>query len=233
MLKNFLLGLSGNKSIVFGHKNITIQDIRNATVNINSLDFEQVKEAMAEFLGDTKKTLYFVVHAKFDAPPFDWKPFGGQTILDIIESCTKGLPNTKSVVWFISHDEDLDDDAIDEIKGIVKDSILMFSTNADVKGELYDCFNHYHIGGCIAIPSLEAANYSNNLGTLTRLRTKIENIHRHKKTFQYALKHIKTDEDIAESINNIITAYMGHSYDPAKSIVTTDNKSAIKTLPNL
>ena len=226
MLKNFLLGLTGNTAIVLGNNNINIQDIQHSTININSLDIEQIKQALSDFSKHTKKPLYFVVYAKFEPNmPHDWKPFGKDTILQIIQSCVIGLPETKSVVWFIDDSDDLDEDTTDELKAIAPETVLVFSTHSLHQGELYNCFNRHQIGGCIAVPSLEIMKYPKHLGTLTRVRTKIDNIHKHKKTFQYALKHVHTDDDIAENINNIITAYMGHTHHPTISITTTDTHS--------
>ncbi len=230
MLKNFLLGLTGNTAIVLGNNNINIQDIQHAIININSLDIKEVQRALSEFWEHTKKRLYFVVYAKFDTDTLrhEWKPFGEQTILSIIQLCVRGLPQTKSVVWFIDENEDLDEDTTDELKVIAGDTILVFSTDSLHSSSLYTCFNHPQIGGCIAVPSLETTNYL-GLGTLTRLRTKIDNIHRHKKTFQYALKHVETDDDIAENINNIITAYMGHTHQDTKNIGSNDTHSQTAT----
>ena len=228
MWKQLLLGLqgNGNRAVVLGSNNTTIQGISNSTININAPNAEQIKQALDNFWEHTKKKLYFVVYADFNNQnPAKWTPLGNRPILDIIQDCVRGLPQTKSVVWFIDSKTTLESETMADLKLIVSKTILLFCPKSLQDSKFYSAFDAQHIGGCIALPSCDIGQYETILETISLYRSNINRIHSYKRTFKYALKHVCNDDDIAENINNIMTAYMGHDHDATASI-TPQNQAA-------
>ena len=231
MWKHLLLGLKGNTTVVLGSNNTTIQDVSNSTININAPNAEQIKQALDDFWEHTKKKLYFVVYADFkNQNPAKWTPLGNRPILDIIQDCVNGLPQTKSVVWFIDSNTEIERETMADLKQIVSETILLFCSNSLKANRFYGAFDFQSIGGCIALPSCDIGQYETIFETISLYRSSISRIHNYKRTFKYALKHVCDDNDVAENINNIITAYMGHDYNSTASI-TPKNQSADEKPP--
>lgn len=219
MLKQLLFGIMGNRAFVLGNENINIQDVHHSTINIGNITDEQIQQALAKFWERTKKKLYFVVYADFlNQNPHEWQPFEEKTIFTIINDCVKDLPQTGSVVWFIDSSAVLNRKIIAELKGIAPQTILLFCVKTLNDNKFYQCFDTQQIGGCIAIPSCDVEQYEDALGTVSLYRSDEQYKNNYKRTFKFALKNVCSDDDIAENINNILTAYMGHDADTTATI---------------
>lgn len=228
MLKQLLFGITGNQSFVLGNENINIQGVHHSTINIGNITDEQMQQALAKFWEHTKRRLYFVVYADFQNQILhQWQPFGEKTIFTIINDCVKDLPQTKSVVWFIDSSEVLNRKIIAELKGIAPQTILLFCVKTLNDNKFYQCFDTQQIGGCIAIPSCDVEQYEDALGTVSLYRSDEQYKNNYKRTFKFALKNVCSDDDIAENINNILTAYMGH--DVAATATITSQKQTHPT----
>ena len=137
------------------------------------------------------------------------------------------MSQTKSVVWFIDKSATLDRKTIAALKGIAPHTVLLFCVKTLDDNKFYQCFDTQQIGGCIAIPSCEVEQYESALGTVSLYRSDEQYKNNYKRTFKFALKNICSDDDIAENINNILTAYMGH--DVATTATITPQKQTHPT----
>jgi len=200
-LAKLLVALKGgNVSKVIGNKNINIQGVKASNITIN--DISELEQQLTKFIDRFNKPLYFVIFSDGTETPHDWKPFVNRSILELIQICMSNVKNANTILWFIDPSKPIDDEIVDDLKEIKNRSIILFNTAYEYSPPFNEIFDHFEIAGCIAIPSIAAK--SNVLKTLTNVRTNEAKMNRRKKTYNYALKNIKSDFDIMEAINNII-----------------------------
>jgi len=187
---------------VIGDKNINIQGISNSTIVIN--DLSKIEKTLSEVIQSTQQQLYFIIFSDGTETPHEWKPFKKRNILKLIQTCMSNFTNVNSVLWFIDPSLPIDNSIEDDLKTIKGQSIILFNTSYEYCQLFKEIFNNYDIGGCIAIPDCDSIN----LQTLLNVRTDEKRMNLHNKTYKYAIKNIKSDFDIMEAINNIISVYM-------------------------
>lgn len=219
-LAKLLVALQGgNVSKVIGDKNITIQNVKGSNITIN--DISDLEQQLAKFIDRFNQPLYFVIFSDDTNAPHDWKPFGERSILELIQICMSNVKNTNPVLWFIDPSNPIDNEIVDDLKEIKTKSIVLFNTAFKYCPHFNGIFDHYEIGGCVAIPDKDPKDII--LRTLINLRTEEAKMNRRKKTYNYALKNIGSDFDIMEAINNIVYS-KGYKFSNA-SIIPKDGDS--------
>jgi len=221
-LAKLLIALKGgNVNKVIGDNNITIQGVQGSTININS--FPELEQKLTEFIERSKHLLYFIIFADDTEKPHEWKPFGQRSILESIQLCMSNVKDAKVVLWFIDPSKPIDKNIKKDLKKVKKDkSIILFNTNYTYCPLFEALFDHFEIGGCVAIPDRELTDI--NLEALADVRSNEVEMNYHKKTYNYALKNINSDFDIVEAINNIIAAYMkGYEFSQAAILPNVPN----------
>lgn len=221
-LAKLLVALIGGKvANVIGKDNINIQGVSNSKITIN--DISELENKLNEFFKNSKRPLYFIIFSDSTENPQDWKPFNGRSILELIQTCMNNFTNVNSVLWFIDSSQPIDENTGDDLKEIKDQSIILFDTSSEYCQLFKEIFDHFEIGGCIGIPDKKNIK----LKTLFNVRTDESKMNRRKKTYKYALKNIKSDFDILEAINNIISVYMD-GYQFASASITPTDESQIK-----
>lgn len=230
---NLIYLLNGIIMQTVGDNNISLQNIQHSTINIGTINIENLITELTKRL-ISNKTLYFII-AKDDNTP-DWQPFGNKNILDMIKLSTKTLKDIDVLTFFINTAQTFDIENKKFFKSNAKNIILLLDTNTNLNCPLFEWLNDYHIGGCIAVPSKEKDEYNALMDILIETRHNENDLHQYKRTFKYAFKNVHSDWDIMENINNIMTAYMGLDIDVSKTIqgnFQSLNKGNMPTSSNL
>lgn len=221
-LAKLLIALKGgNIAKVIGNNNINIQGVQGSTININ--DISELEKQLSGFIERSKRRLHFIIFADETETPHEWKPFNERSILQLIQLCMGNVSNANTILWFIDPSKPIDKKIKDDLKGIKSESVILFNTNYNYCPLFEAIFDHFEIGGCIAIPDKKLEDI--DLETLANVRTDEAKMNRRKKTYNYALKNINSDLDIMEAINNIIAAYMdGYQFSQAAIELNAPNE---------